>query len=44
MSSVNVWQETVHIPTYETGAQDIHPMFPKIGFIRGLPGRCIPMV
>ena len=44
MSSVNVWQETVQIPTYETGAQDTHPCFWRTGFIKGLPGQCIPMV
>jgi hypothetical protein len=43
MSSVNVWQETVHIPTYETGAQDIQPMFLENRVYQGLPGRCIPM-
>ena len=27
MTPVKVWQERVEIPTYETGPQDIHPMF-----------------
>lgn len=34
MTPVKVWQERVEIPTYETGPQDIHPMFWKIAFIR----------
>lgn len=42
MTPVKVWQERVEIPTYETGPQDIHPMFSKIAFIRDRPARFIP--
>lgn len=42
MSSVNVWQETVHIPTYETGAQDIHPMFLENRVYQGSSGAVYP--
>lgn len=42
MSSVNVWQETVHIPTYETGAQDIHPMFLENRVYQGSSGSVYP--
>lgn len=42
MSSVNVWQETVHIPTYETGAQDVHPMFLENRVYQGSSGAVYP--
>lgn len=42
MTPVKVWQERVEILTYETGPQDIHPMFWKIAFIRDRPARFIP--
>ncbi|STN34418.1 TPR repeat-containing protein [Escherichia coli] len=42
MTPVKVWQERVEIPTYETGPQDIHPMFLEIAFIRDRPARFIP--
>lgn len=43
MTPVKVWQERVEIPTYETGPQDIHPMFWKIAFIEGSSGAVYPL-
>ena len=40
MTPVKVWQERVEIPTYETGPQDIHPMFLENRVDR--PARFIP--
>jgi tetratricopeptide (TPR) repeat protein len=42
MESVKVWQETVSIPTYETGPQDIHPMFLENRVYQGSSGVVYP--
>ncbi len=39
MTPVKVWQERVEIPTYETGPQDIHPMFPGKSRLSGIVRR-----
>lgn len=42
MTPVKVWQERVEIPTYETGPQDIHPMFLENRVYQERPARFIP--
>lgn len=42
MTPVKVWQERVEIPTYETGPQDIHPMFPENRVYQGSSGAVYP--
>ena len=42
MESVKVWQESVSIPTYETGPQDIHPMFLENRVYQGSSGVVYP--
>ncbi len=42
MNPVKVWQETVSIPTYETGPQDIHPMFLENRVYQGSSGAVYP--
>lgn len=42
MNSVKVWQEEVSIPTYETGPQDIHPMFLDNRVYQGSSGAVYP--
>lgn len=42
MESVKVWQEKVSIPTYETGPQDIHPMFLENRVYQGSSGAVYP--
>lgn len=42
MESVKVWQETVIIPTYETGPQDVHPMFLENRVYQGSSGSVYP--
>ncbi|QBH97665.1 DUF5107 domain-containing protein [Limnobaculum zhutongyuii] len=42
MSQVKVWQEMVDIPTYEAGAQDIHPMFLEHRVYQGSSGAVYP--
>mgnify|MGYP000205476343 CR=1 FL=1 len=42
MTPVKVWQERVEIPTYETGPQDIHPMFLENRVYQGSSGAVYP--
>ncbi|MGG5838336.1 DUF5107 domain-containing protein [Huaxiibacter chinensis] len=42
MNPVKVWQESVSIPTYETGPQDIHPMFLENRVYQGSSGAVYP--
>ncbi|MCS2170790.1 DUF5107 domain-containing protein [Scandinavium sp. TWS1a] len=42
MNPVNVWQESLQIPTYETGPQDIHPMFLENRVYQGSSGAVYP--
>ena len=42
MTPVKVWQERVEIPTYETGPQDIHPMFLENRVYQGASGAVYP--
>lgn len=42
MTPVKVWQERVEIPTYETGPQDIHPMFTENRVYQGSSGAVYP--
>ena len=42
MDPVNVWQESVSIPTWETGPQDIHPMFLENRVYQGSSGAVYP--
>lgn len=42
MESVKIWRETVSIPTYETGPQDIHPMFLENRVYQGSTGAVYP--
>ncbi|WP_159565768.1 DUF5107 domain-containing protein [Budvicia diplopodorum] len=42
MGQVKVWQEVVEIPTYEAGAQDIHPMFLEHRVYQGSSGAVYP--
>ncbi len=42
MTAVKVWQERVEIPTYETGPQDIHPMFLENRVYQGSSGAVYP--
>ncbi|AJZ90656.1 Uncharacterized protein yphG [Beauveria bassiana D1-5] len=42
MEPVKVWQETVSIPTYETGPQDVHPMFLENRVYQGSSGVVYP--
>lgn len=42
MNKVNVWQERVVIPTYETGAPDKNPMFLEKRVYQGSSGRIYP--
>ncbi len=42
MESVKVWQESVNIPTYQTGPQDVHPMFLENRVYQGSSGTVYP--
>ncbi|WP_058913218.1 DUF5107 domain-containing protein [Entomohabitans teleogrylli] len=42
MNKVNVWQEWVAIPAYETGPQDVHPMFLEHRVYQGSSGAVYP--
>jgi len=42
MEPVKVWRETVSIPTYETGPQDVHPMFLENRVYQGSTGAVYP--
>lgn len=42
MNPVKVWQESIDIPTYETGPQDIHPMFLENRVYQGSSGAVYP--
>ncbi|MGK9173300.1 DUF5107 domain-containing protein [Yokenella regensburgei] len=42
MEPVKVWRETVIIPTYETGPQDVHPMFLENRVYQGSTGAVYP--
>lgn len=42
MEPVKVWRETVFIPTYETGPQDVHPMFLENRVYQGSTGAVYP--
>jgi len=42
MDPVKVWQESVSIPTYDTGPQDIHPMFLENRVYQGSSGAVYP--
>lgn len=42
MSSVNVWEEAVVIPTYEVGAADKNPMFLEKRVYQGSTGKIYP--
>ena len=42
MSSVNVWEEAVIIPTYEVGPADKNPMFLEKRVYQGSSGKIYP--
>lgn len=42
MESVKAWQENLSIPTYETGPQDVHPMFLENRVYQGSSGAVYP--
>lgn len=42
ISKVNVWEETVMIPTYETGKPDKNPLFLEKRVYQGSSGKVYP--